>query len=312
LDQEFLTRTLLFKSRFETRKPHVRPTLDHVDLQSSDPLSPPWPDLIIVTGRRPSMAALWVKEQSGKRTKIALIGKPKAFFDRFDLVIAAAHYKLPEGKSNVLRIGLPLIHVSADRLEVAGRAWGPLLEGLERPLTVLCFGGSTGARRLDPPAVRHIMEASRKAAPRGTLYAVTSRRTPFSAQSEIRAQLPENGLFYGWQENDPENPYLGLLALGDRFIVTGDSISMLVEIARLGRPLAIAALPPEGGWRGLTQRLVSCLGSGQSRDFSLLHKYLYDHGWAAPLGKEFIQPASPPADDSLSAADRIRCLFSSG
>jgi len=154
------------------------------------------------------------------------------------------------------------------------------------------------------------MRAAGKAAPEGTLYVLTSRRTPVSAQVEIRAHLPANGLFYGWKEQDRENPYLGLLACGDRYIVTGDSISMLVEIARLGRPLAIAALPPEGGWRGLIKRLVPRLGSGASRDFDLLHQYLYRHGWAAPLGKDFIQPASPPPDDSGIAAERVRRLLS--
>jgi hypothetical protein len=312
LGQKTLTRSLVFRPQFELGKPHVRPTLDHVDLQRSDRLFPPWPDLIIVTGRRPSMAALWVKEQSGGHTKIVLIGKPKACFTQFDLVIAAAHYKLPEGRSNVLRIGLPLIEVPADRLDAARRDWAPKFQGLGRPLTVLCFGGSTGARGLDLPAVRHIMHSACKAAPAGTLYILTSRRTPPSAQSEIRTQLPSNGQFYSWKQHDSENPYLGLLALGDRFIVTGDSISMLVEIARLGKPLAIAALPPERSLRGLVKRLGSHLGSGPSRDFDLLHRYLCAQGWAVPLGEEFVTPTSLPPDDREAAAARIRRLLSSG
>jgi|RhiMetdeSRZDD1v2_1073273.scaffolds.fasta_scaffold08320_6 uncharacterized protein len=304
-------RKLHFDPLLERRKPRVRPTLHHVDRVTSDELKSPWPDLIIVTGRRPSMAALWVKEQSGGRTKIALIGKPKACFDQFNLVIAAAHYRLPEDRSNVLRIGLPLVEVPADRLDCARRDWTPRLQDLARPLTVLCFGGSTGARPLDRPAVQNIMQNACKAASSGTLYALTSRRTPPSAQSEIKAQLPPNGRLYSWQQQDSENPYLGLLALGDRFIVTGDSISMLVEIARLGKPLAIAALPPEGGFRGLAKRLVSHLGRGPARDFDLFHRYLYDQGWAVPLGKEFVAPASLPPDDREIAAARIRRLMSS-
>jgi mitochondrial fission protein ELM1 len=153
------------------------------------------------------------------------------------------------------------------------------------------------------------MQEACRAAPAGTLYVLTSRRTPPSAQSEIRAQLPPNGQFYSWKQQDSENPYLGLLALGDRFIVTGDSISMLVEIARLGKPLAIAALPPEEGLRGLIKRLGSRLGGGPSRDFDLLHRHLYEKGWAVPLGKEFVAPASLPPDDRDSVAARIRSLL---
>ena len=39
-----------------------------------------------------------------------------------------------------------------------------------------------------------------------------------------------------------ENPYQGLLALADHFVVTTDSLSMMVEVARLGRPLSLFAL----------------------------------------------------------------------
>ena len=60
-------------------KPRYRPSLDHLDLSRSDPLEGPWPDLIITVGRRPSMVALWVKQQSGGKTKIVLIGKPSGY-----------------------------------------------------------------------------------------------------------------------------------------------------------------------------------------------------------------------------------------
>jgi mitochondrial fission protein ELM1 len=258
------------------------------------------------------MAALWVKEQSGGRTKIVLIGKPKACFDEFDLILAAAHYQLPDGRKKVLRIGLPLIFIPPHRLQDARQAWSARLAGLQRPITVLCFGGSTGARPLDLDTVRQIIFAARKTASSGTLYVLTSRRTPASVYAEIKAQLPHNGMFYGWKDKDSENPYVGLLALGDRFIVTGDSISMLVEVVRLGKPLAIAALPPEGGLMGLARRILLRFGGGASRDFDLLHRHLYDRGWAVPLGREFITPQTPPPDDSERAAERIRQLLFSG
>lgn len=219
---------------------------------------------------------------------------------------------MPQARPNLLRIGLPLIKVSGDRLEAAQREWTSRFEGLARPLTVLCFGGSTGARPLDLASVRHIMRNACRVARFGTLYVLTSRRTPSSALGEIRAQMPSNGRLYTWQERDSQNPYLGLLAAGDRFVVTGDSISMLVEIARLGKPLAIAALPPEGGAKGLARRIVLRFGGGPSRDFDLFHRYLYEHGWAVPLGNDFVVPASLPPDDSEIAAERVRQLLSFG
>jgi hypothetical protein len=43
--------------------------------------------------------------------------------------------------------------------------------------------------------------------------------------------------FYRWRPSDPENPYLGYLALADRFIVTADSLSMLAEACATSRPV---------------------------------------------------------------------------
>ncbi len=55
---------LVPKEKYRLGKPHFKASLDHLDLGSSDPLAAPWPDLVITAGRRHSMAALWIKDQS--------------------------------------------------------------------------------------------------------------------------------------------------------------------------------------------------------------------------------------------------------
>ena len=63
--------------------------------------------------------------------------------------------------------------------------------------------------------------------------------------------MPAGSVLHRWSaEGGGENPYLGLLALADRFVVTSDSISMLVEVASLRRPLAIFDLPVGGSLYG--------------------------------------------------------------
>ena len=67
-----------------------------------------------------------------------------------------------------------------------------------------------------------------------------------------RIELPAGARLYRWHDGGA-NPYHALLGLADRFVVTGDSVSMMVEVARLGKPLAIFALPEERRllrWRG--------------------------------------------------------------
>ncbi|WP_204324295.1 ELM1/GtrOC1 family putative glycosyltransferase, partial [Stenotrophomonas maltophilia] len=63
----------------------------------------------------------------------------------------------------------------------------------------------------------------------GTLYLTTSRRTRPEVAAAVDAALPEGAVLYRWSaETAADNPYLAMLALADRFVVTGDSVSMMV------------------------------------------------------------------------------------
>ena len=71
------------------------PGLEHLDPDRSAKLEPPWPDLILTVGRRPSMAALWVQDRSGGRARIVLVGRPKRWADRFALIVAPSQFRIP-------------------------------------------------------------------------------------------------------------------------------------------------------------------------------------------------------------------------
>ena len=114
-------------------KPKVEASLHHIDLARSSPLEPPWPDLILTIGRRPSMVALWIREQSGRRTKIVLFGKPSGRMKEFDLIIASGENLLPP-LPNVLPITLPLMRMDQADLDDAAAAWRARFAPLPRPL----------------------------------------------------------------------------------------------------------------------------------------------------------------------------------
>ena len=62
----------------------------------SDPLEPPWPDLVLTIGRRPSDGGACGSTSSpadGRR--LVLFGKPSGMMERFDLVVAGAEVQLP-------------------------------------------------------------------------------------------------------------------------------------------------------------------------------------------------------------------------
>jgi mitochondrial fission protein ELM1 len=312
-------RQLVFLPRYRKGKPLFGASLRHLDRSASAPLQPPWPDLVITIGRRPAMAALWIRRQSGGRTRIAIIGRPKRRIDEFDLVIASAQYRLPDAP-NVVHVGLPLMRVDPERFRAAAAEWAPTLAQLPRPLVVLLVGGATKPYRLDPATASDLLRTARAYAGAGTVYVSTSRRTSPAVVETLRRELPDNGRLYEVDSSAP-NPYLALLGSGDLFVITGDSMSMLTETARLGRRVAIYSLPFDLRWRwvsrfrGILQRLGAV---GFERDLGAFHQWLYAHNRAVPAapdgdpGWESRRPAGSamPPDDALDrVVARIRALL---
>ena len=120
------------KAAFVSGKPRFRPSLEHLDPDHSDALSPPWPDLVITAGRRHSMAALWIKQQSPS-TRLVILGRPRRWIDRFDLVITLPQYQMAS-MPNVLRLSLPLMRTDDEAVSAAAHGWRDKLAALPQPL----------------------------------------------------------------------------------------------------------------------------------------------------------------------------------
>ena len=142
---------------FVLGKPKVGPTLYHIDRGRSDPLEPPWPDLILTSGRRPANVALWIREQSGGHTRIVLLGKPLTSPDDYDLVIYSAENQFPP-LSNLQAISLPLMRVDEAQIVQAAAEWEPQLRELPRPLITILIGGPTGPFVFNPSTIRRLLE----------------------------------------------------------------------------------------------------------------------------------------------------------
>jgi hypothetical protein len=326
-------RNLVMLPRYAVRKPWVRPSLHHIDRERSDPLEPPWPDLIITVGRRPSMVALWIARQSGWRTKIVLVTKPSGMTRRFDLIVAGAETQMPP-LPNVLTVTLPLMRIDEDKVAAAAEAWRSRLAVLPRPLIGFMIGGPTGPFRFDDTVTERLLAViDQVAAAGGTPYLTTSRRTPEATIAALQTRLPEAARLFRWTPEAPDNPYLGLLGLADGFVVTGDSISMLVEIAGLKKPLAILELPcgwlgrldmirrrwirqmfdPERAGGRLRRAAVATLyGIGvinHTRDFAAFYDLLVERGFAVRAGEGFPQPRGEVPDELALVVARIKALL---
>lgn len=291
---------LRMRRRWQRGKPKIRAGLKHLDRAASDALEPPWPDLVVLSGRRLMNVALWLREQSQGRTRLVLIGRPHGHYDPFDLIVAAPQFRLP-ARANVINLELPLSVPSQAAIDQAAQRRRDEFAALARPLTAVLVGGPTQRFRLGPLQARSLIDRTLAATDgAGTLYVSTSRRTPTGVVDALAAALPAGARLFRWTPDAPDNPYPALLALADRFVVTADSASMLVEVARLGRPLAIFELSAgQGPGQLLAQVLLrarAALRPAQhgppKRDLTALHRVLYRQGLARPLDQGF----SPPSD----------------
>lgn len=322
---------------FVLGKPEVGPTLYHIDRERSDPLEPPWPDLILTSGRRPANVALWIREQSGGHTRIVLLGKPSTSPDDYDLVIYSAENQFPPLK-NLQAISLPLMRVDETQIVQAAAEWEPRLRELPRPLIAFLIGGPTGPFVFNPSTTRRLLDYIERIVGKtgGTPYITTSRRTPPEVVTALQAGLPAGARLFAWSADAAANPYRGLLGLADGFVVTGDSISMMVEVIRLRKPLAIFPLPVSslgaldqsrrtfirwmfkpgnssvGGRlrRGLARMLYRLQVITQTRDFTAFHDMLVNTGLAEYAGGTLPHaPDGQVPDDLGIAVQRILALM---
>ena len=148
----------------------------------------------------------------------------------------------------------------------------------------------------------------------------------------LRAGLPRGRACSAGRRTTADNPYLGLLGLADGFVVTGDSVSMMVEVVRaaqaarrfsscrsagsaridqLRRSLARRLFHPDSG---RVRRLIAT-GAGAThvldatRDFRAFHQMLIDSGLAVRAGEPLLPPRGAVPDDMPAVVTRIRALM---
>jgi len=294
-----------------------------VDTRRSDPLAPPWPDLVIGASRRAAPLARWIKQQSGGRCRLVHLLHAEAPLHYFDLLVTTPQYRLPE-RSNVLHNLLPLNTAQPEVLESSGARWRARLEHLPRPWIAVLVGGNSSSYRLDALTARQLAEfTSRKARETGaSLLISTSPRTPPDAAEALLAAVQGPAYVYRWQPpNKDENPYLAYLGLADRFIVTADSASMLAEACSTGRPAELFKPIPRSqptrllrafpGSQRLEEALIYWGIIKPKRDFQALHRELMERGLLCPPGQE--QPLHPVKPNDLArTVSRIRRLMGEG
>lgn len=200
-----------------------------------DAIAPPWPDLLISCGRRSTAASIAVRRASGGRTLTVHLQNPLTPVSCFDLVVAHPHDGVTG--DNVLLVETTIHGATPRKLADAREAFAASLGALPAPRLGVLLGGRTkhgGFSKTDTARLVETLAAHR--ARGGGLLITSSRRTEPQVVAALTARFAGDPAAYIWN-GAGENPYLGILALADRLLVTTDSTSMVSEALGAGKPV---------------------------------------------------------------------------
>ena len=299
-------------------------TAGGLDPATSSAITPPWPDVLITSGRRSAAVASWIRAQSGGRTRLVQLGRPGGPFALFDLIVATPDDRLPI-RRNVLHVAAPLSAVPASVTAAAPSVTALMLASRLRPYRLderaAAALGKAASAEVDRHGCRLVIAAD-PAVPDRLLQAL---RAAVTCPVELLDRA-----------HDPRTAMLGR---AERFIVTAGDGEMLAEAALTGRPVALFDLPRwyddlpivkplVGGvlsllggetYRGtplqqhVPGRFVDWLTTRglayRPRDQEALYRSLEARGLVVRLGAETPVAAPRPLDDLPRVVARVRDLL---
>lgn len=251
----------------------------------SDRIEPPWPDLLIATGRHSVLASLRVKQHSPKTFRVQ-VQNPAIHTDNFDLVITPRHDNL--SGANVLSTQGSMHRITPDTLILGAKQWESSYAHLPHPRVAVLIGGPNGVYKMGPGEMeslaRNLGQLCRDFG--AGLMVTTSFRTGEENKTILKQAL--QGLPAVIWDGSCDNPYFGMLGLADAIIATPDSVNMVTEAASTGKPVYIADLP------------------GNSRKFDEFHAVLQAQGITRPFNGTLENWTYQPINDTALAAQEIR------
>jgi uncharacterized protein len=261
--------------------------------KTADSLAPPWPELIIASGRVAFAPAAEIRRRAQGRTLVVAIQHPRTDLSWFDLVIIPAHDRV--AGPNVLCTEGALNRVTLAGIAEAAATFAPVYADLPRPLIAVLLGGSNHRFRFDAEVGARLgRDLALVARTNGAgLALTTSRRTDTEG---LAALLPElRDVPHHLWNGEGANPYMALLGLADHIVATEDSVSMVSEALMTGKPVHVAKLRGGGG------------------KFALLHQRFFEQGRTRPFAPDQAGTLAhwtyAPLNDTMTAAMRVADLL---
>jgi mitochondrial fission protein ELM1 len=231
------------KTPWRILSPHVTALKRFAMSERGDSIVPPWPQILIATGRPSILPSLYIKGQSGGRTFTVQLQDPVSLRRRFDRIVVPAHDGL--SGSNVIAMDGALHRITLQRLAAEAPRWTDRFSHIPHPRVAVLLGGANSRYRLGRAEVQELAQQLKAISAQGYGLLITgSRRTGAGNMESLRQALAGCPAFIS--DGSGDNPYFGMLAHADAFAVTCDSVNMISEACSTGKPVHVAILPSQG------------------------------------------------------------------
>ncbi|WP_108048239.1 mitochondrial fission ELM1 family protein [Bosea sp. 124] len=226
------------------------------------PIRPPFPDILIASGRRAIPYVRAVKKASNGATFTVILKDPRTGPGAADLIWVARHDRL-RGE-NVLVTTTSPHRLAPERLALAKSRPPAAIAALPSPRAAVLVGGDSRHHRFRQDDIARFVEALDALARSGvSLMGSRSRRTTPELDEAVGAVFARHGGW--WWDGTGENPYVALLANADAVIVTADSTNMIGEATATGVPILV--FEPHGGHGKLAKFLEALKREGAVHHF---------------------------------------------
>ncbi len=253
--------------------------------KDSDRCDPPYPDVLIASGRKALGMARHIKQASGGKTYVAVIQDPRIDPAAFDLVAVPQHD--PTRGPNVLLTRTALHRVTPQKLAAEAAKFTGQFDHLPPVRVAVLIGGSSKRHTMTAAITQRLCDRLASLAARADvgLMITASRRTGVENEAILRNGLRGDNIVF-WDGQGP-NPYFAFLASATHILVTQDSVSMTSEALSTGKPVMTIAL------------------EGSSRRHALFHSLLQEQGFTRVFDGQLQTWSYPPLNDTLGVAHKI-------
>jgi len=281
-----VVKRIKMKSPWRQLSPWLRWGHEYALTSDSDRIDPPYPDILIASGRKSIGAALHIKKKSNGKTFLVQVQDPRINPKHFDLVVAPQHD--PVRGDNVITTTAAMHRVTPEKIAAEKEKFAAALGALPQPRVAVLIGGASRAHRMTAAVTQKLIEQLLSLTKKydASLMVTSSRRTGEENARVLREALKGPNIYF-W-DGVGDTPFFAMLGFADYIIVTEDSVSMPSEALSTGKPVYIAAL--EGGGKRLDR----------------FHKLLQEQGYTRPFTGQLETWSYTPPRDTLKAADEIR------